>query len=264
MTMMAGHVAALPGVRLHYTDSGGAGTPVVMLHPNTGNSDIWEKQVPAFVAAGHRVIAFDRRGWGRSEADAATGPQPGSVAEDLDALADHLGLGRFHLLGVAGGGFVALDYASWRVDRVASLIVGASYGQFMDAEIQAVFQRLNSADFQRVPGVLREVGPTFRGFDPDGTARWIDIEHHAKRDGAVPQPLRTPNTYAKVAAIACPALVIAAGADLYAPPALMRLWATRLPRHEWAEIPEAGHAINWECPDRFNALALDFLARNPA
>ena len=66
MTMMAGHVAALPGVRLHYTDSGGAGTPVVMLHPNTGNSDIWDKQVPAFAAAGHRVIAFDRRGWGRS------------------------------------------------------------------------------------------------------------------------------------------------------------------------------------------------------
>ena len=58
--------ADLPGVRLWYTDTGGNGIPVVFLHSNTGSSQNWEHQIPAFTAARYRVIAFDRRGWGRS------------------------------------------------------------------------------------------------------------------------------------------------------------------------------------------------------
>ena len=75
----AGH-ADLPGVRLWYTDSGGAGVPVVLLHANTGNADGWQYNIPGFAAAGYRAIAFDRRGWGRSTANPATGPQPGTIA----------------------------------------------------------------------------------------------------------------------------------------------------------------------------------------
>jgi pimeloyl-ACP methyl ester carboxylesterase len=251
--------ADLPGVRLWFTDSGGDGSPVLLLHPNTGTSAIWEKQVPALAAAGFRVIAFDRRGWGRSLCVPETGPQPGSIAGDLDALANHLSLQSFHLLGVAGGGFAALDYAAWRRERLLSLVVAASYGQFAEPEIQAVFQRLNTPDFQRLPSELREIGPTFRGFDPEGTARWAAIEHGARQPDAVAQPLRSPNTYAKLGAVNCPVLVLAAGADLYAPPALMHRWATHLPAHEWDVLPEAGHAINWEQPEAFNARVIAFL-----
>ncbi|MGK7871185.1 alpha/beta fold hydrolase [Falsiroseomonas sp. E2-1-a20] len=254
-----GRHAELPGVRLWFTDSGGEGPPVVLLHPNTGTSAIWEKQIPALAEAGFRAIAFDRRGWGRSLCMPETGPQPGSIAGDLDALVDHLGLQRFHLLGVAGGGFAALDYAAWRRERLLSLVVAASYGQFIEPEIQAVFQRLNTPDFQRLPGELRELGPTFRGFDPEGTARWAAIEHGARQPDAVAQPLRSPNTYAKLGGVACPVLVLAAGADLYAPPALMHRWAAHLPAHEWEVLPEAGHAINWEQPEAFNARVIAFL-----
>lgn len=137
--------------------------------------------------------------------------------------------------------------------------MGASYGQFVDAEIQAIFQRLTPDEFKRLPGVLREVGATYRGFDPEGAARWIAIEHGAQQQGAVAQKLRTPNTYAKLAAITCPVLVLAGGADLYAPPALMKLWANHLPRHEWAVLAEAGHAINWEQPEAFNERVIAFL-----
>src|SRR5579884_3356870 len=114
----AGQYADLPGVRLWYTDSGGSGPPLVLLHANTGNIETWQYNAPAFVAAGYRVVAFDRRGWGRSVADPATGPQPGSITGDLDALAEHLQLNRFHLLGIAGGGFAAFDYALWRPERL--------------------------------------------------------------------------------------------------------------------------------------------------
>jgi len=119
-------LADLPGVRLWFTDTGGHGEPVVLLHAITGTSESWTPQIGTLAKAGYRVIAFDRRGWGRSIANPSSGPQPGHASEDLHALADYLSLGRFHLVGVAGGGFVALDYAAWHGDRLRSLVVGAS------------------------------------------------------------------------------------------------------------------------------------------
>jgi pimeloyl-ACP methyl ester carboxylesterase len=121
----AGH-AELPGVRLWYTDSGGNGVPLLLLHANTGNADGWQYNIPGFVEAGYRAIAFDRRGWGRSTANSDTGPQPASIAEDLHALVEHLKIDRFHLVGVAGGGFAAYDYVLWHPERLRSLVVAAS------------------------------------------------------------------------------------------------------------------------------------------
>ena len=94
-------------MRLWYTDSGGNGVPVILLHANTGNADSWQYNIAGFVEAGYRVVTFDRRGWGRSRANPATGPQPGTIADDLNALMEYLKIDRFHLV-VAGGGFAAL------------------------------------------------------------------------------------------------------------------------------------------------------------
>ncbi len=125
----AGTSITLPGVNLWYTDTGGTGVPIVLLHANTGTSANWASQDAAFSKAGYRVIAFDRRGWGKSVADPA-GPQPGSVAEDLQGLVTALKLGKFFIVGVAGGGFVAIDYAAWHPEHVRGLVVAASTGQF--------------------------------------------------------------------------------------------------------------------------------------
>src|SRR5215510_4190725 len=101
--------ADLAGVRIWYKDAGGSGVPIVFLHSNTGSSQNWENQIPAFAAAGYRFIAYDRRGWGRSVSN--PGAPLGTAADDLHNLMKHLGIDRFHLMGTAGGGFVALDYA---------------------------------------------------------------------------------------------------------------------------------------------------------
>jgi pimeloyl-ACP methyl ester carboxylesterase len=190
----AGRYAELPGVKLWFTDTGGAGVPLILLHANTGTSAIWEPQVGAFARAGYRVIAFDRRGWGKSIADAATGPQPGSIAGDLDALADHLKLDRLHLLGVAGGGFAALDYAGWRPQRLRALVIGASTGQVADREIADFSARIEIPEIRKQPAVYLEVGASYRGANPQGTGRWREIEEHSRQPGAPNQPLRTPNT----------------------------------------------------------------------
>jgi pimeloyl-ACP methyl ester carboxylesterase len=257
-----GTIAELPGVKLWFTDSGGTGAPIILLHANTGTSAVWASQVTRFSKGGYRVIAFDRRGWGKSMANSATGPQPGSIAGDLDALADYLKLDRFHLLGVAGGGFAALDYAAWRPERLRSLVIAASTGQIMDKEVADFIARIELPGIRKLPAVYREVGPSYRGADPDGTKRWTEIDEHARQPEAPDQPLRTPNTFAKIATIPTPTLVVAADADLLAPPALMRIWAAHLKNHEWAVVSGAGHAIEWEQPDGFNEKVLEFVKRH--
>src|ERR1700756_2411874 len=62
--------ADVPGARIWFKDTGGNGVPVIFLHAATGSVRNWEKQLPVFAAAGYRVIAFDRRGWGRTVAEA--------------------------------------------------------------------------------------------------------------------------------------------------------------------------------------------------
>lgn len=257
----AGQNVDLPGVRLWYVDTGGSGMPVVLLHANTGTVESWEAQLQAFSGSGYRVIAFDRRGWGRSVAMPATGEQPGSIAGDLEALAQHLGLARFVLVGIAGGGFAALDYAAWKPERLHKLVIAGSNGMFSEPQMQAFYARI------AVPGLTGrlevrpylEVGVAYRAENPEGFSRFIEMEHAARQPDAPAQPLRTPNTFAKVAGIATPTLILMGGADLLAPPALMRTWANHLANASYVEIGDAGHSINWERPEQFNALVLDFL-----
>ncbi len=253
--------ATLPGVRLWYVDTGGEGIPIVLLHANTGTSEAWREQINVFSLAGYRVIAFDRRGWGKSLADPLTGVQPSSVAQDLDALVDHLQLPCFHLLGIAGGGFVALDFAAWRPERLRGLVVAASNGQFNEPEMQAFSDRIS------IPGLtgnheLRrflEVGVSYRAENPEGFEQFVAIEHAARQINAPAQPMRTPNTFAKISTIQTKALILSGGADLLAPPSLMHFWARHLSHASYVNIPDGGHALNWERPKEFNEHVLCFL-----
>jgi pimeloyl-ACP methyl ester carboxylesterase len=248
-------------VRLWYLDTGGAGDPVVFLHPHTGTSETFLPQLGGFSEAGYRAVAFDRRGSGRSERRDDTGPQPGSLAGDLDALLDHLGIGRAHLVAVAGGAFAGIDYAAWKPARVRCLVAGATMASIEEPDFLAFYARVQIPELLGLPH-LYELSPGYRGSDPAGVERWRAIESGAHRPDAERQELRTPNTYAKIATVSVPVLALAGGADLIAPPALMRLWTEHLPDVEFSVLPETGHAVSWEDPAAFNAIVLDFLRRH--
>jgi pimeloyl-ACP methyl ester carboxylesterase len=259
---MSGAFVDLPNVKLWVTDTGGAGEPVILLHANTGTADSWRQQTPVLAQAGYRAIAFDRPGRGRSVVHA--GITPVSVAESLDALADHLALGKFHLLGVAGGAYAALDYAAWRPQRLRSLVLAATgLGLTLDEEAQTFRKRAEIPGFRELPAEVRELSPSYRGMNPDGVARWKEIYASAKQGSGPHAPeLRSPNTYAKLASITTPALVMAGDVDLTSPTGAIRLWAKHLPGHEWVLIAEAGHSVGWEQPEAFNRAVLDFLRRH--
>src|SRR3954471_10261630 len=102
-------VADIGDAKLWYTDTGGTGAPVVLVHPASGSGLIWSYQRPALVTAGFRVIGYSRRGcYGSSPIDKAN---PGIGWQDLLTLADRLGLDTFHLVGCAAGGGIAANLA---------------------------------------------------------------------------------------------------------------------------------------------------------
>jgi pimeloyl-ACP methyl ester carboxylesterase len=253
----------LRGVHLWYTDTGGSGTPVILLLANTGTSANWESQNVAFSKAGYRVIAFDRRGWGRSIADPSTGPQPGTVADDLHSLVEKLQLGNFHLVGVAGGGGVALDYATWHPERLLSLVFSASTGSVHEneKEVSDLMARVQPPGIADWTPDFKELSVSYRRSNPEGVKKWIGIEERAQQKGAPSQPLRSPSTYAKLETIRTPTLVMPAEADYYAPPDLMKLLAAHIKDSQWAIVPDAGHSVAWEQPDIFNKNVLDFISK---
>ena len=253
----------LPGVHLWYDDSGGNGVPVVFMHAASGTCESWVYQLPAFTAAGYRNITYDRRGWGRSQ-PGQTGEQPGTVSADLHGLVEHLGLDRFHVVATAAGGIGGLDYAVSYPARVRSLVVADSIGGVQDPEYLEVQTRLRPPEIQALPVELREVGPSYRGLNPEGTRRWLEIERTSRPSGThgPGQPPRQPMTFSRLETIQVPTLVLVGEADLLSPPALMRMLAAHIPNCQYVTLPEAGHAAHWEYPEIWNRPVLEFIGQH--
>lgn len=251
----------LPGVDLWYTDSGGAGVPVVLMHAASGTSESWAHQIPAFTEAGYRCIAPDRRGWGRSKAN-ARGEQPGRASEDLQGLVEHLGLDRFHLAATAAGGAVSVDYALSHPERLRSLVLSTCTGGVQDRDYLELSDRIRAPEFQALPVVLREVSPRYRAENPDGTQRWIAISHTSGEHGAPRQAPRNKITFAALESMEVPVVAIAGDADMTTPPVMMRQFVARIHGCQLHLIPEAGHAAFWEQPEVWNRLVLEFIGKH--
>jgi non-heme chloroperoxidase len=117
-------------IELHYEDVG-AGKPVVLIHgwPLSGRS--WENQVPALVAAGFRVITYDRRGFGASS-QPWNGYDYDTFAADLDALLRYKDLHDVTLVGFSmGGGEVARYIGRYGTGRIAKAVFTSAVTPFL-------------------------------------------------------------------------------------------------------------------------------------
>src|SRR6202050_2279921 len=110
-------------VDLYYEDHG-SGKPVVLIHGYPLSGASWDKQVPVLLAAGHRVITYDRRGFGKSS-QPIVGYDYDTFAADLNTLLEHLDLSDVVLAGFSmGTGEVTrylVTYGSARVRKAALL-----------------------------------------------------------------------------------------------------------------------------------------------
>lgn len=120
-----------PRVRLHVEDTGGDGRPVVLIHGWPLSAEAWKPQMPALRDAGYRVIAYDRRGFGRSEKP-ASGFDYDTLAEDLAALIDERDLRDVTLVGFSmGGGEVARYIARHGEERLRSAVFAAAVPPYL-------------------------------------------------------------------------------------------------------------------------------------
>jgi pimeloyl-ACP methyl ester carboxylesterase len=117
-------------IELYYEDHG-SGKPVVLIHGRPLSGASWEKQVAALLAAGHRVITYDRRGFGKSS-QPATGYDYDTFAEDLHKVVTALDLHDFALVGFSmGGGEVARYIGRYGTDRVRKAVFMAAVPPFL-------------------------------------------------------------------------------------------------------------------------------------
>jgi non-heme chloroperoxidase len=128
-----GAVAAVPtvAVQLHIEDSGGIGRPLVLIHGWPLSAEAWSAQVPVFLAAGYRVVTYDRRGFGRSDRPESSYSYD-VLADDLQSVMDQCGLQDATLVGFSmGGGEVARYIARHGESRLHSVVFAAAVPPYL-------------------------------------------------------------------------------------------------------------------------------------
>jgi pimeloyl-ACP methyl ester carboxylesterase len=225
------------------------------------------------VAAGCRVLLWDYRGHGRSQAPedpAAYGMA--QVVEDLGRVLDWGAPGRAAALGGHSfGGLASLHYGASHRERLRALLLFGSGPGFRSAAPQAVWAQQT----ERTAGFLERRGMrAFLASAAGATAVGLRPELPAARAAAEAIAAQDPRGLAlfarHVAANAPPAIDALPGLDV---PALVlvgerdeaylraaEVMAARLPRSHKVVLPRAGHVANLEEADAFNAVLLDFLA----
>jgi non-heme chloroperoxidase len=262
-------------IEIHYEDHG-AGQPVVLIHGYPLSGRAWDRQVPVLLEAGHRVITYDRRGFGQSS-EPAVGYDYDTFAADLAALLDHLDLWDAVLVGHSmGTGEVTRFLATYGSRRVAKGVLVAPIPPFLlqtsdnpEGVPQSVFDGFVQAAQSDTPAWMKGFLDNFYNVD---TLRGTLIS-----DQAYQTSWNLATTASAVAAVACiptwatdfgadlpkldvPILVVQGDADQVLP---LEKTGKRLPGLiddvQLVVIEGGPHAIPWTHADQVNRALLDFL-----
>ena len=256
---------------LFYTDWGD-GEPVVFAHAWALNSDMWAYQMPDFVAAGKRCIAYDRRGHGRSDRP-GHGYDYDTLADDLAALMDQLDLRGVTLVGHSAGCGDVVRYmtrhGSARVDRCVLLApimpLLARTPDNPDGLDEAVLMASAAALKRDVPQWCADNGPPFFGRTPvsDGLGDWVarqivDTPLKILLDTAA--AFSTTDFREELRRVEVPTLVVHGDLDQSAPIDITgRRVADLVPDSTFVVYEGAGHGLYAADHERVNADVLRFL-----
>ena len=229
-----------------YADSGAApGVPVLLLHGGVSNSDLLLDTIGGPIGGAHRVVAFDRRGHGRT-ADTDALFHYDEMADETVAVLDGVVSGPAHLVGWSDGGIVALLVALRRPDLVERLVlIGVNFHHEGTRQISMP----EDAPF------LTMIQASYAERSPDGP------EHFAValKKGMALFTTEPTLTTVDLAAVTAPTLVMAGDDDLIEAAHTLALYGA-LPAGRLAVVPGTSHALPLERPDEVARLIVDFLA----
>jgi non-heme chloroperoxidase len=262
-------------IEIHYEDHG-AGQPVVLIHGYPLSGRAWDKQVPALLEAGYRVITYDRRGFGQSS-QPVTGYDYDTFAADLSMLLEHLDLHDAVLVGHSmGTGEVTRYLSRYGSARVAKGVLVSPIPPFLlqtadniEGVPQALFDGFAAAAQADTPAWMKGFLDNFYNVDTLRGTLVSDQAWQASWNLAV--------TASAVAAVACiptwttdfradlpeidvPILVIQGDADQVLPLEKTGQRLSGLIKDVQLIVVEGGpHAIPWTHAAQVNTALLDFI-----
>ncbi len=263
-------------VELHYEDVG-SGRPVVLIHgwPLSGRS--WEAQVPALVDAGHRVITYDRRGFGASSQPWG-GYDYDTFAADLDVLLSRLDLTDVTLVGFSMGGGEVVRYLSrYGSARVRSAVLAAADTPYLLTTDDNPDGGLDEATVAGFEGGVTQDRPAFLrqfvdGFFTAGERTDLvsqELEDYCWSIAMAASPQATlqcipafgrTDFRADVAAVTVPTLVLHGDSDGVVPFEVSGRRSAEAIEGARLHVVEGGpHGINASHPEEFNRVLLEFL-----
>ncbi len=253
------------GVAIHYRIEGPEAAPVVTLsHALAAHLGLWDEQVRV-LASRYRVLRFDTRGHGASEAP--PGPYTlDMLAGDVAALLDHLGIAQTHFVGLSMGGMIGQTLALARPDLVASLVlsdttpvVPESARVQWQARIEAV--RRDGMESQVAATLERWLTPGFRARAAETVAAIEAMIRATPVDGFIGccQALMELDVVDRLSEIRGPTLVIVGAEDPSTPVEVARSLHERIAGSQLCIIKGARHLPNVEQAEAFNARLMAFL-----
>ena len=131
MSEVTANSGLLTKTKVHVDDSGGSGRAVVLIHGWPLSGESWSEQSGPLRDAGYRVVAYDRRGFGRSDKP-SSGYDYDTLAEDLDGVLSELDLHDVTLVGFSmGGGEVARYISTFGESRIRSVVLAAAVPPYL-------------------------------------------------------------------------------------------------------------------------------------
>lgn len=258
--------AMIDGLRFAYRFEGPEDAPAVMLcNSLASDMTMWDSQLPE-LAGRYRVLRYDRRGHGRTEAS----PPPYSIerlAGDALALLNLLRLERVHFVGLSLGGMVGQYLGRHRPDRLRSLTLAATSPHMPPPEMwqERVAIARNAGITDLVDLTLeRWFTAGFRDRHGDRVDRVRRMIQGTSVDGYAGCCLAIAemDQRADVGGIRTPTLIIVGREDPATPVSVSEFMHGTIEGSELAVIEDAAHLVNIEQPDAFNTALLGFLARH--
>ena len=259
--------ATVDGTELFYTDVAGSKPALLLVHGWACDSHDWNWQFGPFIAAGHRVIAVDNRGHGRSQVPSSGYDIP-RFAADLAGLIDQLDAGPVIAIGHSLGGFIVSSLAVEHPDHVqAVVVVDPGYGH-TDKRLASIGRAM--AESLRDPSGFDLVRDTFAAMEGPTTPDALRFWHGRRAMGCSADALigtlagifdlppaigsrDAADTY--LAGRKCPVLAI------HNVPAQAE-WETTTfqhPKSTATTFSGTGHWLHQERPDEFNTLVLEWI-----
>ncbi len=255
------------GNRFFYRREGPAAGPVVMMAHAMGTSHrIWDRQAPA-LAARYRLLLYDWRGHGASDAPEGPYSLDGFTADAVGVM-DALGIERVIWVGISTGGMIGQGVAIEHPDRVQAAALCNTMARATPWYRQWVVERQAVV---RDSGMAPVWDMTHKLWFSDIFADAAGSDYVAVRDVfnatditgylAGTSAVAELDYLDQLDRISCPVLVLGASDDPVTPPARAEELRDGIARAELVMLPGLRHFSNVEAPDAFNAPLLDFLER---